>query len=284
MQLSMNPKFPLDDVLLKQVKEPRTVKVPLYADSFWQINQNEFSMQVEGVGRFYACNGIDVEYAPAEDATQAMVELYLNGSVYGAILHQRNILPLHGSSFVWKGRGILLCGESGAGKSSLTAAFCMAGAEFLTDDVTPILFTGDVPEIMPLSDRIKLWNDSLSQLKQETNSLTAITPGFEKYYFPMQSRNLNFSLHQLFIIETADVTGIETEVLTGTKLFTSLRNEVYRWEYLNAMPETESYYLEKLLILSQKVETLKVKRPHAIPIEDMLNFLNKQIKTSKVAL
>lgn len=280
----MNPKFPLDDVLLKKVKTPRTVRVPLYADNFWQLNQNEFAMQVEGIGRFYACNGNEVEYSPAEDATLASVELYLNGSVYGAILHQRNILPLHGSSFAWKGRGILLCGESGAGKSSLTAAFCMSGAEFLTDDVTPVHFNDGNPEIIPLSDRIKLWNDSLSQLKQETSCLTAVTPGYEKYYFPMQSMNANFPLNQLFIIEPADVTKTECEVLRGTKLFTSLRNEVYRWEYLPAMPGTERYYLEKLLILTQKVETLKIKRPHKIPIEEMLDFLNKQIKTAKVTL
>lgn len=182
----MNPKFPLSDVVIRRVEVTRKVEDPLYADGFWQISQNEFAMKVEGVGEFYACNGSEIEYTPFPDATLASVELYLNGSVYGAILHQRHILPIHGSSFVWQGKGIMLCGESGAGKSSLTAAFCMAGAQFLTDDVTPLVFDDGKPFIVPLSDRIKLWEDSLQQLNHDKTQLTPITPVDEKYYFPME--------------------------------------------------------------------------------------------------
>src|SRR5690554_6679524 len=155
--------FPLPDVNIKETEVIRAVKMPLISTDNLQLNQNEFYMQIDGVGKFYACNGKEIEFNPEPDASQSSVELYLNGSVYGAILHQRMILPLHGSSFVWKEHSVLLCGESGAGKSSLTAGFCFSGAEFLTDDVTPIKIENHKPVIIPLSDRIKLWNDSLIQ-------------------------------------------------------------------------------------------------------------------------
>jgi hypothetical protein len=274
----MNPKFPLDDVTIRRVETPRIVTSPLYVDSTWQISQHEFAMQVEGVGSFYACNGKDVEYAPSEDATQASVELYLNGSVYGAILHQRNILPIHGSSFIWNGKGIMLCGESGAGKSSLTAAFCMAGAQFLTDDVTPIVIIAGKPEILPLSDRIKLWDDSLQQLNQEKSCLTPITFVGEKYYFPMEKGlHQSYPLYRIFIIEPAAVDTIETYFLKGVESFAALRNEVYRWEYLSAMPDTETRYLEKLLIISRDVLVMRVRRPAGISIEEMIGFLHLYI-------
>jgi len=275
----MNPKFPLSDVILHRVETPRTVTAPVYAGNLWQINQNEFAMQVEDVGSFYACNGSEVEYAPVEGATEASVELYLNGSVYGAILHQRKILPIHGSCFVWKERGIMLCGESRAGKSALTAAFCMTGAQFLTDDVTPLVFTNGKPEILPLSDRIKLRDDSLLQMNIEMDGLTSITPGEKKFYFPMEkSTHRNFPLHRIYIIEPAETEAVETIILQGIESFTAIRNEVYRWEYLQAMSETESGYLEKLLSINQAIVVTKVKRPAGISITGMLDFLRKQIE------
>jgi hypothetical protein len=274
----MLPKFPLNDIIPHKVEIARTIEAPVYADDFWQINQNEFAMQVEGVGSFYACNGSEVEYAPAEGAATASVELYLNGSVYGAVLHQRKILPIHGSSFVWKERGIMLCGESGAGKSALTAAFSMAGAQFLTDDVTPVDFANGKPEILPLSDRIKLRGDSLLQLKQEKEGLTSIVPGNNKFYFPMEkSVHRNYPLHRVYIIEPADLKSIETIILQGIESFIAIRNEVYRWEYLQAMPETESGYLEKLLVMSRTIVVTRVKRPAGISIAGMMDFLKKEL-------
>ncbi len=274
----MNPVFPLSDVTLRRVAETRKVTNPLHADPFWQINQNEFAMQVQGVGSYYARDGRDVEYAPAEGATQASVELFLNGSVYGAILHQRNILPLHGSSFVYKGQGVLLCGESGAGKSSLTAAFCLSGAEFLTDDVTPLVFENELPVIVPLSDRIKLWNDSLSQLNQENSNLNAISSGKEKYYFPMQNElHQKHPLNRVFLINVTETDKIEFCKLGGIELFTALRNEIYRWEYLSAMQETEISYIEKLLSISRSVIVYKVSRPRTIMIEKMANHLRSHL-------
>ena len=272
----MDLHFPLSDVALIKVGEARRVQKPEYANNHWQMNQNEFAMQVDEVGNFYACGGNRVEYAPEDGASRASLEVYLNGSVYGAILHQRRILPIHGSSFVEKGLGIMLCGESGAGKSSLTAAFCLDGAEFLTDDVTPIVFKNQLPEILPLSDRIKLWQDCLKQLERKEESLVPIWDGETKYYFPME-KNIRHSvpLKQVFIIEAGDNEQVEHSPVTGVKAFSAIRNEVYRWEYLSAMPESEKRYLEQLIIMSSRLTITKVKRPAGISVKEMKAILRE---------
>lgn len=280
-RMTYHPKFPLADVILREVTATRRVTDPAYADDFWQISQTEFAMQVEGVGDFYACHGREAEYAPAPQATLASIELFLNGSVYGAILHQRNILPMHGSSFVWNNEGIMLCGDSGAGKSSLTAAFCIAGAQFLTDDVTPIVFTGGIPQVMPLSDRIKLRDDSLDQLAQERSHLTEIRPGESKYYFPMkQEVKETFALNRILVIIPEETSDVEFIPLRGIEAFTVLRNEVYRFEYLEAMPGSEISYLEKLLGMVRRVKVEKIVRPRDITIQDMAGYINQYMKYS----
>ncbi|HXH48009.1 MAG TPA: hypothetical protein VNM47_01425 [Terriglobia bacterium] len=48
------------------------------------------------------------------------------------------LTPLHCACVAWKGCGLLLAGESGAGKSSLSLALAQAGFDFLSDDRTLI--------------------------------------------------------------------------------------------------------------------------------------------------
>lgn len=47
--------------------------------------------------------------------------------------------PVHGASVSLDGRGVILCGDSGAGKSSLAFACARAGWTYVTDDATYIL-------------------------------------------------------------------------------------------------------------------------------------------------
>jgi hypothetical protein len=273
----MNPRFPLDDVIVRQVTSARIVKEPVYADSYWQMNQSEFAMQVEEVGNFYACNGDEAEYAPSENATPESIELYLNGSVYGAILHQRQILPLHGSCFQFNGSGVMICGDSGAGKSSLTVAFCLAGSSFLTDDVTPVLFNDKIPYIFALSDRLKLWDHTLEQLGLTVEGLKRIGPGTAKYYYNIESSNKEIKLDRIYILEPGNYDKIFIDAVSGSSRFSALRNEIYRPEYLRGMTFNEKIYFENLIDICNYAEIYKVRRPENIPVNDLMMLLKDHI-------
>ena len=272
--MPVNFRFPLKDVEIKVAKEQRFVDSPIISEYWIQVNQHEFSLTIDDIGHFYASNGNYIQISPADKVNQESIELYLNGSVYGAILHQRKVLPLHGSCFVYEGKGIMICGESGAGKSSLTASFSINGGKFLTDDVTPLLFQNGMPFILPLSDRIKLWEDSLKQLNLSTDKLTHIWEEYQKFYLPFKTEtNLPFPLHLIFIVEKHDLPEVKFQELKGIERFTALRNEIYRWEYLGGMPETETHYLSQLVNLSANVLVIKVLRPEEIEIELLRSVL-----------
>jgi hypothetical protein len=51
----------------------------------------------------------------------------------------RYTAPVHAACVDWQGRGVLLCGDSGAGKSSLAFACARAGWTYITDDASFLL-------------------------------------------------------------------------------------------------------------------------------------------------
>ncbi len=263
-------RFPLEDVNVKTTAKKKTIEKPDYTNHYVSLNQNEFTLDVNAVAWFYACSGDYIDVMPYGDVSQSVVELYLNGSVYGAILHQRKTMPLHGSCFQFRGLGIMLCGESGVGKSSLTTSFCLNGAHFLTDDITPVIFKSGKPHIWGVSDRIKLWSDSLVQLNQKEEGLDRIFPEQGKFYFPMESdKGAFFHLDHIFVLHTHDQSEVRIQPLEGVEKFAALRNEIYRWEYLQGMAESETAYLEQLIMMIQATTVTKVSRPATIPIEQL---------------
>ncbi|NBC66346.1 MAG: hypothetical protein GVY07_11925 [Bacteroidetes bacterium] len=268
--------FPLDDVEITQVVCIPEIKHPIYSNNWMSINTDEFSMTVKNVGSFYAGGGNRIEYSPDKKADEASLELYMNGSIYGAILHQRKILPLHGSSFIFNYSGVMFCGDSGAGKSSLTTSFCLNGADFLTDDVTPILFKEEKPHIWPKSGKIKLWDDSLQQFKKDKRQLTKIRPEDEKYYLEIESNQTEaFPLNTILILQVTDDEGVTFEKVQKVEAFSYLHKEIYRREYLFAMPEAESAYLKKLSAICKEVSIYRLKRPHSIAINQMQNEIEQ---------
>jgi hypothetical protein len=274
----MSFRFPLDDVTIEQAQVRRKISEALYNDAFYSLNQDEFSMDVKEVAWFYASGGNYISIVEYPGAAGNSVELYLNGSVYGAILHQRKILPLHGSCFSYEGSGIMICGDTGAGKSSLTASFCLDGAVFLTDDITPLLFKEGKPFIWALSARIKLWSDTLKQLEQGEGGLQRVDPGWEKYYYPMQETGGNASrLDQVYILEIKKTEAVEFEELSGSLKFSALRNEIYRPEYLKGMPENEPVYFKNLIDISNNVEVIKVKRPMEMRVQELMRLVKEQM-------
>lgn len=274
----MTLRFPLSDVKIRKVSLAPIIKEPTYADNFWQMNQNEFTMQVTGVGSFYACNGNEVLYAPEPGVPQETLELYLNGSVYGAILHQRKILPLHGSSFVYDGKGILVCGDAGAGKSSVTASFVFNGAGFLTDDVTPMVVREDMPLIMALSDSIKLWDDTLTYLNIKKKGLRKIAPDTDKFYYPViKGVTEYFPLDMVFIISAGHDNGISFREVSGAEKFVALRKEIYRWEFLEGMKENEKAYFRTLSVIASVVRVFDVMRTDTTGINELRSTLEKII-------
>lgn len=244
----------------------------------WQANQNEFLLEADGVGAFYVRNGNEVIYSVEEGADPDWVNLYLNGQVLVALLHQRNVISFHASSFVYDGIGVMILGESGAGKSSLAVAFALKGAELLTDDITPVFFRNSVLHIMPLHGEVRIRRHTVEELKIGSERLREAESGTGKQYLRVGRTGMeDYPLHVILKIEAGEVLHpVFKEPLLAEK-FSSLRSEICMSGILAGMPVTEAEYLQQLLHIIERIRFVRVVRPTNIRITDLYHRITQYL-------
>jgi len=274
----MNFNFPIGSVSISIEKSIDRPIAPIYSTPRIQINETDFAMTIDGVATYRVKDGQKIWVSPHPGADTASVQLFLNGSVFGALLHQQGAIPFHGCSFEYEGKGIIICGNSGVGKSSVTAAFCQKGAHFINDDITPVCLEKGVAKIVPINTKIKLWDDSLKKLEIEDKDLKKIRPEMQKFYVPFDGTNRNpVQLHTMIILSTHEKNLYEAERLTGMTKYNLLRKNIYRKMYLRGMPLTARSLFKNLLDIAEKTEVILVRRPHRSDIYAAMAFIQKQL-------
>ena len=262
-----NVRLPIDGVFVIRGDVPAGVANPLFENESLHVSQQEYMLTVPGVGSFYARDGREVNFRSERGADEEWVRLYLNGQVLVALLHQRKIINFHASSFIHDGRGIMVLGETGAGKSSMAVSFALAGAGFLTDDLTPVVFRDEQPYILPLYREVKIREHTAEQLKIGHEQLRDAETGTGKRYLSLKRAGVkDHRLHVILKIETGDVSKPEFKKLSPAEKFSLLRSEICSWEILAGMPETEAAYLQQLLHIVEQVRFMRVVRPTEVEI------------------
>ena len=118
---------------------------------------------VDKTARYFVADGSRIVVQPEEGASSRNVRLFLLGSAFGLLLHQRGLLPLHANAVEIDGRAVAFAGGPGAGKSTLAAWFSDRGFALIADDVAVIDFEGKTPIIQPGLPRLRLWERAIER-------------------------------------------------------------------------------------------------------------------------
>ena len=270
--------FPVSNVAISYKHPVPKLDNPVLDYPAFQVKENEFFMEVDRIARYLVRNGDEIFIDQHDEADIASVYLFLAGSAFGVLLHQRCMLPLHGSSFVYNGKGVVICGASGAGKSSVVAAFCQNGGIFINDDITPLNIADCGTTIVPINTRIKLWDDTLEKLNLTSTNLEKIRPTIEKFYLPVKDSCIEEKgFDQLYILATHNKEEFIGKELSGVEKYNAIRHQIYRKMYLKGMPLTEKSYFGQLLKLSAQITVKQILRPKICDINDTMAFIRKEI-------
>jgi hypothetical protein len=88
------------------------------------------------------CGARTITVHRAPEADRGLIPVFLEGSVLAHTATAEGLLILHASAVEVEGRGLAIVGQPGAGKSTLAALLCAAGARLVADDALRVDATG----------------------------------------------------------------------------------------------------------------------------------------------
>lgn len=267
----MRFRFPFKDAVIHEVDNFEKASDLIQIDAFTFLNQDQYVLNVPGLADFKVENGRDIYIKSTIDTDDQGIKLYLYASVLAAYLYQNKTLSLHASAFDFNKGAMLLCGDSGAGKSSLTYYLHRSkGFPVLADDLS-VIDTVKQVELIPFSDRMKLWGDTLQQLALD-ESYHQIRSNIDKYFVPIAQATEKVPIKAIFMLQTG--TGApHIKPIHGGEAFQHLFNQVFRQEYLEAMPSTKIKLFTDLERIAKQVPIYLFQRSEQANLKENAEFL-----------
>lgn len=238
----------------------------------YQAGKDEFLLETDRIAKFYIKNGNKIIVEPYKKEIDKEVRLFLLGSAFGALFLQRGLLPIHGSAIQFGHSTSIFTGLSGAGKSSIAAWFVQQGYQILADDISVINHSLEVEPGFP---NMKIWKDVLEKLGISTDSLSSIRPDIQKYKYSVENNFCSQPLpvKNIFIINPKNTPGFESEELTGIEKFNAIKNNTFRYRFVEGLQKQQEHFTVINRLLKQ-VKVYRIKRPQApVMLKEFADFL-----------
>jgi hypothetical protein len=179
---------------------------------------------------------------PDDNYTLEDAATYLMGPVIGFVLRLRGVLPLHASAVAIGDHAIALVGGPGAGKSTTAAAFAKLGFAVLSDDLAALREEDAKFLVQPGYPRVNLWPDSVRTLFGSEESLSPISPTWDKRYMALDRAAFKFEesllpLGAIFVLGDRQQ-GISVPVIKEMEGSSALLNLVTN-TYVNYLIDAE---------------------------------------------
>lgn len=174
------------DVVITVGRVTPPVTPPIHTLPFSQIwPDGGYLFTLETVGRYWVTSGKMVVIEPVGNTRETDVRVFLLGTIFGVLCHQRRLLPLHASA-VRMGMGVVvMAGDSGVGKSTLAAGLRQRGHPLVADDTTIIQVSpSHTPMVLPSYPYQKLCLDVLDMMEIPAINEMVNRPGQPKYHIP----------------------------------------------------------------------------------------------------
>lgn len=213
-------------------------------------------------------NYLNIYYSQAE-----MADIFpcLMGPGLGAALHLRGVPLLHGAAAVLNGNALVVSGNSGMGKSTLTAALVAAGLPLLTEELTTLDFMGNDFWVLPGYPGLQLHADAVQGLGYSLVDCPPVYPGYpsdDKRWLDVRRLPGGFhpdpaplGLIYLLSGRQADLTTPKVTPLSRTQACLALLEHLYGRRWLNLAPQEA---LTRCARLAERVQVRRVWTPEGL--------------------
>lgn len=204
---------------------------------------DEFLLDMENIARYRVSAGTEITVEAYPEADGDSIRLFLLGSVFGALLHQRGLLPLHASAIETPQGAVLLAGGSGKGKSALAAAFYARGYRVLADEICVAN-----PDCIPSFRRLMLWPDILDQTGLWNPAVRPARPNLKKFHVPLERGFASepSPVYTIYLLGANNAAESSLEPVSGFNKVAELVNIIYRRRFC-----AETDYFDRLTSLAR---------------------------------
>ena len=235
------------------------------------------------IGRYLIRHGREIVIDPTPTATESEVRVFLLGSAWGALLHQRGILPLHASTVQVGDHCVAFAGVSGAGKSSLAAHLHERGYPLVGDDICPVRFLPGCGAVAFRGfPRLKLWADSMKALGRDATAYSQPRTELEKYELPTDRYTTEpfEPLRRLYLLcKTRDRSPAGIQPVDGPDRLQALLAHTYRFRYLEGFDLKEEHFKTCAVVLSS-ISIFRLWRPWNLSqMAETIGWLEEHWKT-----
>jgi hypothetical protein len=239
----------------------------------------KFLLRVDGVAQYLIENGNSITIDRSEGGSDEEIRLFLLGSAFGALIHQRGMFPLHGSAVVVNNQALVFSGISGAGKSTLAAGFVKRGYKLLADDVCVVTLDIDGrPIVHPAYPQMKLWADSVLNLGHKSMVIKNISKKISKISLPFTAEFFNtpLTLRGVYIISKGEG-HVEVMELHGTQRINAIKGNTYRQNFMMGDDNTESQNKHLVAISNHCFIKNLIRPPKGFHISKLIEVVENDI-------
>lgn len=220
--------FEVPDVIIAENIVPENLENIVNTGVLFQSNDHEFLLRFKPVANYFVSNGNKITVQRSGKATDTEISAFLTGTCFGALLHQRMLLPLHASTVIFRNKCLLLAGISGSGKTTLATAILKTGGTLVADDISVIDFSGITPNVRPSFPAVKIWADSLKHLGIPAEGLVSVRSEQQKYYLPVPLfSGESTGIDHIIIMNTYNRPAFEFKSILGVDKFRLLKKHTY---------------------------------------------------------
>ncbi len=249
------------EVHIRYGSVPTALDNPVVQGVVFQAQPGQLLLTLEGIANYLISDGDTITIEPAPHSQAEDIRLFLLGSGFGALLHQRGVLPLHGSAIETQYGAVVFVAHSGVGKSTLAAAFYQRGYRVLTDDICVITMDTGKPVAHPAFPRIHLWEDVLDRLEQELPRLL-VRAKLEKYGVPLEAQFAvqPLPLYAVYELAVGAIPSVTIQPLAYMEKFEALVTHTYRGQFVRGLGLRQRHFTQAATV-ARPVKVSRVTRP-----------------------
>lgn len=290
----MESEIKIDEVLVDTSDAPVDVRVKLGklpdevlamnegktdADPLWTRSSVALCYRIPNVGDYYITAN-EIQVRPITDVSDHDIVTFLLGSGFGYLMTFRNQVAIHGGAITKNGKGIIITGVSGAGKSTVTNSLRSRGYDFISDDVCALTDGGKKMHINLAYPQAKLCRDAALKLGYELTDLIYINEDRDKFAVRLKDRyvpeGMDFDL--LFEIVLSPDDKLTFEEVKGSEALRIVHENLYRANDLFMGYGIPPVYMMKCLKAAGGARVFKISRPKdGDTLEEILEFVEKTV-------